>query len=415
MRILFLSHYFPPEVNAPAVRTFEHCREWARCGHEVRVVTCVPNHPQGKVYDGYRRRLAMQHETMEGICVHRIWTYIAANRGFLKRTLGYVSYMMSASLAVLRLPRPDVIVATSPQFFCACAGFLTSKLLRRPWVFELRDIWPASITAVGAIRTCVLIRLLEKVELHLYRDAAAVVAQTESFRDNLVSRGIPGGKIHVVTNGVNPDEWHGERAAEARRRLGLDSRFLVTYVGTHGMAHNLETLLRAADRLRNRPDIHFVTVGDGAERDRLLRMRDEMGLDNTTMVGQVARDQAQAYLEASDACVVILRRTELFRTVIPSKIFEAMAVRKPILLAVDGQARRVVESADAGIFVEPENPDELAEAVLKLKNAPELCERLGENGRRTVEREYTRPVLAVRMLSAIRAAAPGRQDSGTLK
>ena len=150
MRILFLSHYFPPEVNAPAVRTFEHCREWARCGHEVHVVTCVPNHPQGKVYDGHKCRLAMQHETMESICVHRIWTYIAANRGFLKRTLGYVSYMLSASLAVLKLPRPDIIVATSPQFFCACAGFLTSRLLRCPWVFEVRDIWPESIVAVDA-------------------------------------------------------------------------------------------------------------------------------------------------------------------------------------------------------------------------------------------------------------------------
>ena len=161
MRILFLSHYFPPEVNAPAVRTFEHCREWARCGHEVHVVTCVPNHPQGKVYDGHKCRLAMQHETMESICVHRIWTYIAANRGFLKRTLGYVSYMLSASLAVLKLPRPDIIVATSPQFFCACAGFLTSRLLRCPWVFEVRDIWPESIVAVDALTNRYLIRLLE--------------------------------------------------------------------------------------------------------------------------------------------------------------------------------------------------------------------------------------------------------------
>ena len=404
MRILFLSHYFPPEVNAPAVRTFEHCREWVRAGHEVHVVTCVPNHPQGKVYDGYRRRLAMQHETMEGIHAHRVWTYVAANKGFLKRTLGYISYMLSAPLAALKIPRPDVIVATSPQFFCACAGFLTSKLVRRPWVFEVRDLWPDSIVAVGALRNRSIIKLLEAVELALYHDADRIVAVTDATRANLVARGVPAAKVDVVPNGISLESWDGADARSARLELGLDSRFVVSYVGTHGMAHNLETLLEAAEILRDEPAVHFLTVGDGAELDKLRRRRRERRLDNVTMVGQVPHETAKAYLRACDVSVILLRKADLFRTVLPSKIFEAMAVRKPIILGVDGEARRLVEQEQAGVCIEPENPQQLADAILRLKSDRGLCHRLGRNGRRALQERFDRKVLAERMLKIVSAA-----------
>ena len=404
MRILFLSHYFPPEVNAPAVRTHEHCREWVQCGHEVHVLTCVPNHPQGRIYDGYKRRFATQHETVDGIQVHRVCTYTSPNKGFLRRTLGYASYMFAASLASLRLPRPDVLVATSPQFFCACAGFLASKLLRRPWIFELRDIWPESLVAVGAIRNKAIMQFLERIELLLYEDADAVVALTDSFKQNLLSRGVLGSKIHVVTNGIYPRSWR-TRDQSSRNELGLDSKFIVSYVGTHGMAHNLETILEAASLLQGDRDIQFITVGTGAEYEKLLNIKKEKSLDNVSMVGQVPRERAKMYLEASDVSVVILRKAELFKTVIPSKMFEAMALRNPIILAVEGEAKRIVEEARAGLCIEPENAEQLAEAVLRLKSDGELRSRLGRNGLLAVEKKFNREVLARGMLEVIEGCA----------
>jgi len=407
MRVVFLSHYFPPEVNAPAVRTYEHCREWARAGHDIHVVTCVPSHPQGQVYPGYRRQLGVQHEQMDGIHVHRVWTFITPNKGRLRRTLGYVSYMLSAVWAALRLPRPDVLVATSPQFFCAGAGFFASRLLRRPWVFELRDIWPASIAAVGAARNKTLMALLEKMELALYRDADAVVALTEAFRRNLIDRGIPSAKIHVITNGIAPDFRRAVGRAAARKQLGLDGKFIVSYVGTHGMAHHLETLLATADLLRGEPDIQFLTVGDGAAREKLLRLKRETGLDNVRMIPQVSRPQAKRYLEASDVSAVLLRKAEVFKTVIPSKLLEAMAVGNPLVLGVEGEARRIVEEAGAGICVEPESARQFADAVLRLRSDPELRALLGRNGAVAVRRNFRRTALARKMWEVIQTISPG--------
>jgi glycosyltransferase involved in cell wall biosynthesis len=373
------------------------------------VVTCVPNHPRGEVYAGYHSRWQVQREEVDGMHVHRVWTYLAANKGFLKRTLGYVSYMLSAPLAALQLPRPDVIVATSPQFFCACAGCVAAKLLRSPWVFEVRDLWPESIVAVGAMRTRAGIGLLELIELLLYRDAATVVVVTSPFRENLVSRGVPPGKVHVVMNGVQLDRWRSIDVASARRSLSLDPRpFVVSYVGTLGMAHNLGTLLEAACLLKDEGDIRFLVVGDGAERESLLRQREEMGLQNLSMVGQVPREQARLYVQASDVSVVLLRKSELFKTVVPSKLFEVMAAARPIIIGVDGEARRIVEEAGAGLFVEPENAKQLAEAVLRLKSDPALRRTLGESGRRAVAERFSRPVLARQMLGVV--AQVGRRS-----
>jgi len=405
MKILFLSHYFPPEVNAPAVRTYEHSREWVRLGHEVHVVTCVPNHPHGRPYPGYRRSLWVQRELLDGIHVHRVWTYLAANQGFLRRTLSYVSYMSSAPLACLEVGRPDVLVATSPQFFCACAGLLAARTLRCPWVFELRDLWPASIAAVGAVRNGAVLRLLGALEMGLYRKADHIVALTEAFRDELVGRGVRERKLSVIANGIDPQHWAGTDRGAARKELGMDSRFVVSYVGTLGMAHRLGTVLEAAELLRDEHDLHFFLVGDGAERERLVAMARRRGLQHVSIVGQVPRHKARLYVAASDAALVVLRRHETFKTVIPSKIFEAMAARVPIVLGVEGEAQQVVERTGAGVCVEPENSEALAAAIMRLKLDPALCRRFGDNGRRAVCRDFNRQALARRMLSVLEAVA----------
>lgn len=399
MHILFLSHYFPPEVNAPASRTFEHCREWVRAGHRVTVVTSAPNHPRGVVYEGYRNRL-YQRETREGIEVVRVWTYVTANEGFLKRTLGYMSYMVSAVVAALNLPRPDVVITTSPQFFNGLAGYPVSRLKRVPWVLEIRDLWPESVLAVGAITNRYVIHMLHGLEMFAYRKASRIVSVTDAFKRYMVDKGIDAAKIHVVKNGADLGFYRSDiPSLEAKRRLGLEGKFVASYVGTHGMAHHLETILEAAEGLRQRSDIVFLMAGDGAERKRLERMREEKGLTNVVMLPQQPKDRMPELWSATDVSVVLLKRSPLFRTVIPSKIFESMAMGKPIVLGVEGESAEIVQAAGAGRCIVPEDAAGLRNAVVELCDNPALAARMGESGKAHVAEFYDRRVLAGRFLN----------------
>lgn len=398
MRILFLSHYFPPEVNAPASRTYEHCAEWVRAGHEVTVVTCAPNHPRGVLYPGYRNRW-FQSEVLDGIRVIRLWTYLSPNEGFVRRTLNYLSYMFAVILAIPRLPKADIVISTSPQFFNGLAGYFVSRLKRVPWVLEIRDLWPESIVAVGAIRNRTIIRMLEWLEMFAYRKAEVIVPVTDAFKQYMLEKGIDSGKIAVIKNGVNLTLFQPDRATpmaeELSRELGLDGRFVAAYVGTHGMAHHLETILDAAAAIDN-DDIIFLMVGDGAERDRLVAKRDQMGLKNVVMLEQLPKAKMPALWSLTNASLVVLKRSDLFKTVIPSKIFESMAMEVPIILGVEGEAKSIIDQAESGICIEPESPELLALAVQQLYEDRMLARRLGANGRRYVETHFDRVVLAER-------------------
>lgn len=406
MRILFLSHYFPPEVNAPASRTWEHCRQWVADGHEVTVITCAPNHPRGQVYPGYRNRL-FQRETRDGIQVVRVWTYVTANEGFVKRTLNYVSFMLSAILATPFVGRADVVLTTSPQFFNGLAGWFASKLKRAPWVLEIRDLWPESILAVGAIRNRTIIRLLEWLEMFAYRHADAIVPVTDAFRDYMIGKGIAGTKITVIKNGVDLSFYKASAGENPlRAELGLEGRFVAAYFGTHGMAHHLETVFEAAQALRDQPEIVFLLVGDGAERARLLALKEELKLDNVRMLDQQPKERMPFLWGLCDVSLVLLRRSELFKTVIPSKIFESMGMRRPIILGVEGESAGIIRAADAGFCIEPENGTELAARVLELYRDRELARRMGDNGHRHVAEHFDRTRLA-RRYGALLASVTG--------
>ena len=396
MRILFLSHYFPPEVNAPASRTYEHCRVWAAHGHEVAVVTCVPNHPAGRVYPGYRNRIA-QRGSMAGIHVYRLWTFLAPNKGFVKRTLNYAFYMVMAVLAAPFLPRTDVVISTSPQFFCGLAGYLVSRIKRVPWVLEIRDIWPESIVAVGAMEKSIWIRFLEGLESFAYRKADHIVSVTDSFCDHIEARGGWRDKISVIKNGVDLSFFSPRLgASDVAEELGLSKKFVVSYVGTHGVSHGLETLLEAAQILRGNPEIVFLLVGDGARREALLRQRDEMELTNVIMLEQQSKVRMPGIWSATAVSLVLLRDQPLFRSVIPSKIFESMAMMKPIILGVRGECQALVEASGAGVCIQPENAAELAQSVRLLFNDPERRAAMGRAGRAWVEANSDRNRLAQR-------------------
>ncbi len=365
------------------------------------VVTCAPNHPQGKVYKGYSNRI-YQRETRDGISVVRVWTFVTANEGFLKRTLNYISYMCSAVIVSFFLPKADVVLSTSPQFFNGLAGYFVSKLRRIPWVLEIRDLWPESIVAVGAINRHAIITMLEWVERFAYRNADRIVPVTDSFKTHMQSKGIEAGKITVVKNGVDLAQFAPLDGMSAlAEELGVKGKFVVSYFGTHGMAHHLETVFHAARRLGSSKNIVFLMVGDGAERQALVQMRDKMALDNVLMLDQQPKSRMREFWALSNISLVLLKKSDLFKTVIPSKIFESLAMAKPIILGVEGESAELLEAAKAGICIEPEQADDLAARVLELSQNPERCRQLGRNGRQYVMEHFDRIVLARKLASVI--------------
>jgi glycosyltransferase involved in cell wall biosynthesis len=403
MRILYVSHYFPPEMGAPAGRVAGLARQWAQAGHEVHVLTGFPHHPTGVIPPEYRRafRRGYLREDFHGVHVHRTWIFPAANRGKVRRSLNYLSFMLSAAVTgAMRLPRPDVIIATSPQLLCAAAGHVLARRFLAPLVMEVRDLWPESLVAVGASQhRSPLVKGLERLARVMYRRAAHVVTITEAQREAVMSAGVAGTRVSVVPNGVDAAflQFDG-------RRPDL-SRFMVTYIGTLGMAHKLETLLEAAAALRHEPGILFRIVGEGARRQALEAHARALNLQNVEFVGERPRDEVPRWIAESSACVVLLRQSPVFLTVVPSKMLEIMAVGRPILLGVEGEARALLERAGAGIAVPPENADALAQAILRLRRDPALARRCGESGRAFVQREFRREGLASRYLELLHLVA----------
>lgn len=404
MHILFLTDNFPPEVNAPASRTFEHCREWVRAGHQVVVITCAPNFPRGRVYEGYRNRL-WQEEYLEGIRVIRVWSYITANEGFLKRSLDYLSYMVSATIAAPWVRGVDLVVGTSPQFFTPCAAYVVSRMKGIPFVFELRDLWPESIKAVGAMQDSLAMRLFERIEILLYRKAARIVSVTHSFKRTLVKRGVDGDKIDVVTNGVDTSRFQPmPKDQELVQRYGLAGKFVAGYIGTHGMAHALETILEAGARIKQDADgdaYRFILLGHGARKKELMDQAAAMELDNVIFVDSVPKAEVVRYWSLLDVSIIHLKKTKLFTTVIPSKLFESMGMGIPILHGVAGESAEIVKQEGAGLTFEPENSEELVEKLVELKQDQNLYRRCKENCLKGAGR-YDRAVLAGRMLGILK-------------
>ena len=409
MHILFLTDNFPPEVNAPASRTFEHCREWVKAGHQVTIITCAPNFPKGEVYDGYKNKL-WQTEVMEGIKVIRVWTYITANEGFIKRVLDYISFMVSAIIASPFVRKPDLVIGTSPQFFTVCAAYVVSRMKRIPFVFELRDIWPESVKAVGAMGDSAVIRLLEKIEIFLYRKAARIVSVTESFKKTLIGRGIDGNKIKVVTNGVDVSRFQPlSKDVELVEKYALEGKFVSGYIGTHGMAHALETILDAAEKTSSLPDgdrYRFILLGHGARKQALKERAESMGLTNVIFIDSVPKEEVPRYWSLLDVSIIHLKKTDLFTSVIPSKLFECMGMGIPTLHGVAGESADIVKREGAGIVFEPENSEQLLENLVKLKDDKELCRQFSESCLAGAK-NYDRSVLANKMVKILEEVSAG--------
>lgn len=409
VKILYVSQYFPPEMGAPAARAAELSRHWARMGHEVTVLTGFPNHPTGVVPEEWRSRLRQFRytEIVEGVRVVRTWLWPLPNRKAHERIRNYASFCVSAAVSGLALHKPDVVIATSPQLLCALAGWWLAFWKHVPFVFEVRDLWPESLAAVGAAREGTFLhRTLGAIAGFLYRRARRIVVVSPAFQDHLVRYwNVPAKKISIVENGVETDRFRLDPAAtEVRKQLRFEDRFLICYIGTMGNAHGLETLIAAAEALRaTRPNAMFLLIGEGAEKDHLVELAAARGLTNIRFLGQQPRERIPAYVSAADLCLVMLKKTELFKTVIPTKLLEYMACERPVIVAVDGQARQIVEEAGAGVFVEPENSGALVQAIHNLAEDPARRRQMGTSGRQYIVSKFSREKTARDYIAVLEA------------
>jgi colanic acid biosynthesis glycosyl transferase WcaI len=400
VKILYVSQYFPPEMGAPSARVAELSRHWVREGHEVTVLTGFPNHPTGQIAASYRKKLwrLVLKENADGVKVIRTWLLPCPNRKPFERMLNHISFCVSAALIGLFLPRPDVLIATSPQLLVGISGWWLARLKRIPFVFEVRDLWPESLVAVGmGNQSSLLYRFLDAIANFLYRKSDRIAVVTPAFKDYLIEqRRISGDKIIVVQNGVETNLFDPMRAdGNLKKDLGLEDKFVVSYIGTMGMAHGLDQILDTAAYLQHsQPEILFLFVGEGSDKDHIISLATSKKLGNVRFVREQARVTIPDYICASDVCIVLLKKSAIFKTVIPTKMLEFMACARPVILGVEGQAKEILEEAQAGVFIRPESAGDLAEAVMRLAKDPESRLELGRNGRKYVLQNFSRPQTA---------------------
>ena len=384
MKIVFFTDHFVPEISAPAAHIFDRCKIWVQQGHEVTVITNVPNYPLGQPYEGYKNRLRYW-ETLDGIKVLRVGTYMAENKGAFKRTVDYISFAISSFLNSLSLSKPDVVYSTSPHIFAPLGAIGFAFLKRTPHVVEIRDLWPDSIAATtGMRRNSLIFNFFQRIEKFIYQSSKQIIVFTDSFKSALIAKGVHAGKVHVVINGANTAMFSQPKYdANLAASINLKNKFVIGYMGTHGLSHDLLNAVRAAAILKDE-GIHFLFVGEGADKSSMVCLADELNASNIHFVGRQPREDIPGYWGLCDVGLVHLKNDPVFETVIPSKIFETMAAGRPIMYCgPESDGSRLILKHRSGLVAPPDNPGALAKKVKELKDNPELCASLASNGKRT--------------------------------
>ena len=403
MKIAYVCQYFVPEPSAPSARISELALEWVEDGHEVTVLTGMPNHPTGIVLDRYRGRI-IANEKIGDVRVLRSWLYATPNQGILIKTLSHLSFMISTILLGFpRLKHIDIIVVSSPTFFSVFAALFISKIRRVPFVFEVRDLWPAVFIDLGILSNSFLIRFLEYWELFLYSQAALVVTVTSAFRHKLIERGVIPEKIVVVSNGALVDCFcPGNKNSDLCNELGISDRFVVSYIGAHGISQGVETIMEGAEKLQSRTDIVFMFVGEGAMKQSMVVEKNRNGLRNVIMLPSQSKDRMPDLYRASDVCLVPLRDIPLFDTFVPSKMFEIMSCGIPIIGSVRGEAREILENSGSARIISPESVDELVNSIKWMVDNPQKRKKMGASGRIFVCEHYDRTMLAKKYVNYLK-------------
>jgi len=388
MKFLVLTQYFPPEIGAAPTRLSSMIRELQALGHQVEVVTALPNYPEGKIFPAYKRCI-YRKEVLDEAIVHRVWVYATVRGGF-RRLLNYISFSVAAVYGLLRAGKPDFLFVESPPIFLAIPGYFYSRLRGVPYILNVADLWPDTIVDLGMLSDGIVLRFLFALERWSYAKSAYVNAITEGVRNTLLNqKKVPPDKVLFLPNGVDIRRYQPRAEDEAlKKELGLAGKQVILYAGTLGFAHGLENVLKAAKLLEDRPEIHFLFLGDGSERPGLEKLQKEWGLRNVSFHDFVPLDRLPPYYSIAACGLASLRDVPIFETARPSKIFAVFASGKPMIYFGNGEGARLVTDARAGVAVPPENAEALASAVRSLLANPEELRQLGANGRNFVEQQY---------------------------
>lgn len=395
MHILIIHQAFAALNEAGGTRHHELARHLVERGHQVTIIASPVSYLTGRA--SQERIHWVEHQAPEpGITILRTFTYPALHKSFVLRVLSFLSFMVSSFIAGLQVRHVDLVWGTSPPIFQGVTAWLLARIKRVPFLFEVRDLWPAFAIAVGVLKNPLLQRASLWLERFLYRHADRVMVNSPGFIEHVIACGA--GWVELVPNGADPDMFEPYAdGATFRQANHLDDKFLVIYAGAHGMSNDLGTVLQAANCLRVETEIEFVFVGDGKEKDSLIAQARELALENVTFLPPVPKGEMRDVLAAADACIAILKPLELYKTTYPNKVFDYLAAGRPVVLAIDGVIRRVVESAGAGIAVPPGDPDALAQAVLRLAKDPARARQMGLAGRRYIEIYFNRRILAEKL------------------
>lgn len=395
MHILLIHQAFAALDEAGGTRHHELARFLVERGHRVTIIASPVSYLSGKARQG-RMRWVDQQEPEPGITILRAYTYPAFHKSFVHRVFSFISFMVSSFLTGLRVPNVDLVWGTSPPIFQGVTAWLLARIKRVPFLFEVRDLWPAFAIAVGVLRNPLLVRASLWLERFLYRSADRVMVNSPGFIEHVTRRGAAW--VELIPNGASPEMFDPAADGRAFRRAhGLDDQFTVLYAGAHGISNDLGVVLQAAERLRDRMDIRFVFLGDGKEKHNLEAQAAAMRLENTLFLPPVPKERMREALAAADACLAILKPLEMYKTTYPNKVFDYMAAGRPVVLAIDGVIREVVERSGAGVFVPPGDAGALADAVSALACDPGKARAMGLAGRRSIERHFDRRVLAEKL------------------
>ncbi len=390
MRILLIHQAFVSPDQAGGTRHYELAQHLVQHGHDFSIVASNLSYLTGERTVAVKRGLVSK-EVQNGVTILRAYTYPALHRSFVWRVISFLSFMMTSLLAGLRAGPVDLVMGTTPPIFQAASAWLVAWLRRRPFLLEVRDLWPEFAIDIGVLTNPLLIALSRALESFLYARATHVLVNSPAYRDYLIAKGVPFGKISLIPNGVSPELFAPDEDGKAlRAKLGLPDRFIITYAGAMGIANDLDTVLRAAQRLADAPHIHFLFVGDGKERTNLQAASNHMALANVTFTGAFPKSQMPTVLAASDACLAILKNIPMFRTTYPNKVFDYMAAGRPTILAIDGVIRQVIEAAGGGVFVPPGDDAALAAAARALASDPERARAMSEAARTYVVQHFNR-------------------------
>jgi len=407
MRILFITPYFPPEIGAPQTRIYEQAVRLRNEGHMVAVLTTFPNYPTGIVPKEWKH-LMFWAGSDQGVRVHRFWTYAAPNSGFFRRILSQLSFALLAGIAAFRLPSADVIIVESPPLFNGIAANLASWVKQAPYVFHISDLWPETAIQLGVLKNPILIWLSKRLELLSYRRAAMVVAVTEGIRRS-ISEIVGPEKVVMLPNAVDTDFFQPHvDGLELRKTLGIcEKKFLVLYAGTLGLGQQLDVTLEAAALFQNEGnDVHFVLAGDGAEKKALQRKAIEMKLSNVSFVAPYPKTCMPQLLKAADCVLVSLRDAPIFHAALPTKLFEAMACARPVVLAAAGEAEALVRESAAGCCARPGNAKSIHDAIRKVQLHPAEAEQMGRRARQYMLLNFSRERRVKDLLTLLQRVAP---------